>query len=240
MNDLELWKLGYEVNMSFAHRVVEGFDIIDLSDSLDLYTVPALKDFCFSLLKKPETKRIMLVMEDLGYIDSSGLGMLINLAHECKLAHVGFKLINLSLNVNKIFTFANAHESFDIYDSEEAAIASNVRSMSYTHKLFNGIDYLFLEGAIDLYCTPEIKKFCRTLLKNENKKILISFSKVNYIDSSGLGMLTNLHFECKQNAIKLKLANLSPESAKIFALTKMNLIFDIYDSLEAAAESMSN
>ena len=103
--------------MSFRHRVVEGYDIIDLIDSLDLYTVPDLKEFCWKLLKKQETKRIMFVMSELGYIDSSGIGMLLNLAHECKVSHIGFKLISLSLDVNKIFTFANAHESFDIYEN---------------------------------------------------------------------------------------------------------------------------
>ncbi len=224
--------------MSFTHRIVEGYDLIDLHESLDLYTVHELKDFCWNLLKKPETKRIMFVMEDLGYIDSSGLGMLLNLAHECKLTHVGFKLISLSLSVNKIFTFANAHESFDIYETEKQAILSKIRSMSYSHKLINGIDLVTLDGAIDLYCTPEVKKFCRTLLKNENKKIIIAFNNVNYIDSSGLGMLTNLHFECKQQGIKLKLASPSPESAKIFSLTKMDLTFDIYESVEDALAAM--
>lgn len=224
--------------MSFRHRVVEGFDIIDLSDSLDLYTVPDLKEFCWKLLKKQETKRIMFVMSELGYIDSSGIGMLLNLAHECKVSHIGFKLISLSPDVNKIFTFANAHESFDIYENEKDAILSNVRSMSYKHKELNGIDLVSLEGAVDLYCTPDIKKFCRSLLKNENKKIILLMEKVDYIDSSGLGMLTNLHFECKQQDIKLKLAKLSPECEKIFSLTKMNRMFEICASAEDAIAAM--
>ena len=49
--------------MGYTHRVFDRFDLIDLSESLDLYTVPELKEFCWNLLKKPETKRIMLVMD---------------------------------------------------------------------------------------------------------------------------------------------------------------------------------
>ena len=91
-----------------------------------------------------------------------------------------------------------------------------------------------------MYCTPHIKKLSRSLLKNENKKIILMMEKVDYIDSSGLGMLTNLHFECKQQDIKLKLAKLSNECEKIFSLTKMNRMFEIYASLEDAIAAMND
>ncbi len=100
--------------MSFTHRIVDGYDLIDLHDSLDLYTVPELKDFCWSLLKKPETKRIMLVMEDLGYIDSSGLGMLTNLHFECKQQGIQLKLASLSPESAKIFSLTKMDLTFDI------------------------------------------------------------------------------------------------------------------------------
>lgn len=224
--------------MGYTHRIVSGFDFIDLEDSLDLYSVPQLKEFCFKLIKNPETKRIMIVMENLEYIDSAGLGMLLNLAHTCKKSYIGFKLIKLSPAANKIFSFVKAHDSFDIYETEQEAIDSLVRSMSYNYKKIGDIDQVSLEGAIDLYCTPDIKKFMRNLLKNGSKKLIVSFSNVSFMDSSCLGMLTNLHFECQQQNIKFVLANPSRDAKKIFALTKMNQTFTIFDTLEEAVETL--
>ena len=43
--------------------------------------------------------------------------------------------------------------------------------MSYIHKEVNGIDILALEDSIDLYSTPPIKKFVKTLLRGNEKKI---------------------------------------------------------------------
>ncbi|MBK8395834.1 MAG: STAS domain-containing protein [Leptospiraceae bacterium] len=109
--------------------------------------------------------------------------------------------------------------------------------MSYIHKEVNGVDVVELIEAIDLYSAPPIKKFLRTLLKSENKKIIISLEKVTFIDSSGLGMLVNLLFECQQREIRIKLANVSLESKNVFRQTKMQSNFEIFDTVNEALAS---
>ncbi|MBP7281414.1 MAG: STAS domain-containing protein [Leptospiraceae bacterium] len=110
--------------------------------------------------------------------------------------------------------------------------------MSYSHKQVNGIDILTLEGSIDLYSTPLIKKFAKSLVKSPDKKIIITMESVTFIDSSGLGMLVNLFFECKQKGVGIKLASLSSEAKRIFSITKLTQNYEIYDSLESAIESL--
>ncbi len=109
--------------------------------------------------------------------------------------------------------------------------------MSYIHKEVNGVDLVELDGAIDLYSAPPVKKFLKSLLKNDNKKIVISLEKVTFLDSSGLGMLVNLFFECKQHEIGIKLANVSVEARNVFRQTKMENNFEIFNSVNEALAS---
>lgn len=110
--------------------------------------------------------------------------------------------------------------------------------MSYTHKEMNGVDVVELEDSIDLYSAPPIKKFLKTLLVSKNKKIVISLEKVTFLDSSGLGMLVNLFFECKQRDVIIKLANVSAEAGNIFRQTKMEKNFEIYKTVSEAIASL--
>ncbi|MBP7281410.1 MAG: STAS domain-containing protein [Leptospiraceae bacterium] len=109
--------------------------------------------------------------------------------------------------------------------------------MSYTHRVVSGVDVIELEDAIDLYSTPPIKKFLKTLIKDENKKIVISLEKVNFLDSSGLGMLVNLFFECRERKIRIKLAKVSLAAMNILRQSKTEGNFEIVSSVEYAIES---
>jgi anti-sigma B factor antagonist len=109
--------------------------------------------------------------------------------------------------------------------------------MGYAHKVVVGVDVVELDDAVDLYSVPELKKFCRDLIKKENKKIVLGMEKLKFIDSSGLGMLVNLSHECKQNGVGLKIANMSIEAERTFNLTKMQDNFEIYKTINEAIRS---
>ena len=109
--------------MSYVHRKVVGVDVIELDESIDLYSVPELKKFCKELLKK-ESKRIVFNMEKLKFIDSSGLGMLVNLAHECKQTDVGLKLASMSVEAERTFNLTKMQNNFEIFPTVNEAIRS--------------------------------------------------------------------------------------------------------------------
>ncbi len=109
--------------------------------------------------------------------------------------------------------------------------------MSYTHRTIGGIDVIELEDSIDLYTAPLVKKFAKALLAKVDRKIIISLEKVTFIDSSGMGMLMNLFFECKQKGIPIKMANLSLKAKKIFSISKLNGNYEIFETIEDACQS---
>lgn len=109
--------------------------------------------------------------------------------------------------------------------------------MNYNHKQINGVDVIELVDSIDLYSAPQIKKFAKTLLTDSERKIVISLEKTNFLDSSGLGMLVNLFFECRQREIQIKMASLSEKAKKIFVVAKLTDTYETYETLEEAMQS---
>ena len=111
--------------------------------------------------------------------------------------------------------------------------------MAFSHRIIGGVNIVSIENSMDLYSVPELKKFCKILTRSENSKILFNLKKVHFIDSSGLGFLTNLFFECQQKGISIKFADLSDEVKRLFALTKLDLIFNLYDSEGSAIQDFN-
>lgn len=109
--------------------------------------------------------------------------------------------------------------------------------MAYSHTIVNGVDVIDLDDSVDLYSTPELKKFCYELIKTDTKRIVFNLETLKYIDSSGLAMLVNLLYESKRYGVTLKIANMSKESSKTFSLTKMENNFEIFGTVEDAIRS---
>jgi len=67
-------------------------------------------------------KRIMFNMEHLTYIDSSGIGLIIQLRKLLKAASGDFALLNVSPKINEAFDLVNLKEYVTIFYSESKAV----------------------------------------------------------------------------------------------------------------------
>ncbi|HTM52682.1 MAG TPA: STAS domain-containing protein [Pirellulales bacterium] len=68
------------------------------------------------------------------------------------------------------------------------------------------------------------------LVEDENhKSLLLNFSSVEFLSSAALGKLITLEKRVKAHGGKLKLSNIRPEIYEVFAITKLNKLFDIKD-----------
>ena len=69
-----------------------------------------------------------------------------------------------------------------------------------------------------------------SLVEQEKKRdVLLNFSAVEFLSSAALGKLINLEKKVKDRGGRLKLSNIRPEIFEVFAITKLNRIFDIKD-----------
>jgi anti-sigma B factor antagonist len=68
------------------------------------------------------------------------------------------------------------------------------------------------------------------LVEADNRdKLLLNFSAVDFLSSAALGKLITLDKKVKAHGGKMKLSNIRPEIYEVFAITKLNRLFDIKD-----------
>lgn len=73
-------------------------------------------------------------------------------------------------------------------------------------------------------------------LKIGAKKLVIDLGGVSYMDSSGLGELTNAYTLAKARGCSVKLARLTRKLDDLLLITKLSTVFDTYpDETEAIA-----
>ena len=110
--------------------------------------------------------------------------------------------------------------------------------MKLTKRSQNALTIIGLDG--DVMGGPEAVKVneeINRLLDEGTLKVVIDLGRVNRMNSSGLGILINALTTYKQNGGDLKLANPTPIVKSLLDITRLNDIFEIYDSLESALNS---
>ena len=70
--------------------------------------------------------------------------------------------------------------------------------------------------------------------KTSEERLILDFQKVQFMSSSMLGKLVQIHKKCKEFKVKLKLSSIDGEILQVFKITKLDKLFDI-ESDEVAA-----
>ena len=66
-------------------------------------------------------------------------------------------------------------------------------------------------------------------LERGDRKFIVDFSKTDYIDSSGLGVLVTLSKKIREQEGQLSLVSLSEDLRTLFELTKLDTLFIFSD-----------
>jgi len=69
--------------------------------------------------------------------------------------------------------------------------------------------------------------------------LILDFCNVQFLSSAVLGLLIRISKKIYEREGQLKLCNISPKIYEIFKITRLNKIFDIYEDVNSAAESLS-
>ena len=112
------------MSMKLTTREVSGVTIVDLSGKITLGEGGlTLRDEVHKLLAAG-SKKIVLNLADVNYIDSSGLGELVSAYTAVKNAGGELKLLNLTSKVRDLLVITKLVTVFDVKDSEAAAVSS--------------------------------------------------------------------------------------------------------------------
>ena len=109
--------------MDITKRSNDDVVILDIAGEIDLYNAPVIKDIINGLIEEQKFN-VIINLEKVTYIDSSGIGALISSLSNLKKYQGGLKIINVYASVRKVFELTKLTSFFDIYNSEEEALES--------------------------------------------------------------------------------------------------------------------
>jgi anti-sigma B factor antagonist len=95
--------------------------IIDVNGEMDLYNSYKLKELVMKMLEK-KIERFIVNLENVDYIDSSGIGALIYVCSTIKKMNLKFVIANIHGSVKKVIELTKLMGYFPIANSIEAAI----------------------------------------------------------------------------------------------------------------------
>lgn len=82
-------------------------------------------------------------------------------------------------------------------------------------------------GEVDIYTSPELKNKIFDLIEEKDHDIIIDGEQLEYIDSTGLGVLMGIYKKLQEKSLNIKIVNLKPNIYKLFDITGLNKVFNI-------------
>ena len=102
-----------------------------------------------------------------------------------------------------------------------------------------GATTLKVTGEIDLHASPALREELQACAADKTPVLLVDFTGVEYIDSSGLATFIEYVREAAAYKGKIALFGLKKKVRTIFDLVRLNELFTITDSAEAATAALA-
>lgn len=84
---------------------------------------------------------------------------------------------------------------------------------------------VYLLGEVDIYTSQSLKEKLYDMVDNVGKDLKIDCSQLNYLDSTGLGILVGALKKAKQNNLNIYMLNLKDSIKKLFIITGLDKLF---------------
>ncbi len=101
-------------------KQIKNSHIISVQGEIDVYTSPRVKETINELIEK-ENYNLIINLEEVRYIDSTGLGVLIGALKKVREHNGSINLICTNPQIKKIFNITGLVKIFGIFKNEEEA-----------------------------------------------------------------------------------------------------------------------
>jgi anti-sigma B factor antagonist len=94
---------------------------------------------------------------------------------------------------------------------------------------------------VDQALIQQIEKDFQALVAQaaSGRKLLVDFSRVEFISSMMIGLIVRLQGQCKRAAVRLKLCAVSPTILEAFRITGLRKVLEIYADESKAIEAFA-
>ena len=107
-----------------------------------------------------------------------------------------------------------------------------------TEQLSSEAYVISLTGEVDLYTAPEFKQQLIEVIEQGGKEVVVDFSNTTFIDSTTLGVLVGGVKRLRANEGRLSLVCSDRNITKIFEITGLDKVFEIYTTRDEAVSSV--
>lgn len=94
-----------------------------------------------------------------------------------------------------------------------------------------------LQGSLDVAVQTALKEKLQEFAEKNDDDIVLDFTSVHFIDSSCLGALVALLKRIRERKGDIKIAHLSDDVRSIFQITRLDRVFEIFDTTDEAVTS---
>lgn len=101
---------------------IDGVKILDLAGEIDVYTAPQFKESVNQIIDAGQ-KHLVINMERLSYMDSSGFATLLSATRRLKPDDGTVNLVRCSPAIDRILRITRLNTIFDLHDSLDDALS---------------------------------------------------------------------------------------------------------------------
>ncbi len=98
----------------------------------------------------------------------------------------------------------------------------------------DGIEVVDVEGEIDVYTAPRLRELLIDLVNKNNYQLVVNMEKVEFLDSTGLGVLVGGLKRVRAHDGSLDLVCTQQRILKILKITGLTQVFGIYQTVDQA------
>ena len=109
--------------------------------------------------------------------------------------------------------------------------------LSLSTRTVAGHKVLEVGGEIDVYTAPQLRERLIDMVESGDRRVVVDLARVEFLDSTGLGVLVGALKRLRGVDGELGLVCAQERLLKIFRITGLDRVFQLYDSVAAATSN---
>jgi anti-sigma B factor antagonist len=110
--------------------------------------------------------------------------------------------------------------------------------LALTTREIDGHQVVAVQGEVDIYTSSVLRERLIELIDAGARSVVVDLSGVDFLDSSGLGVLVGALKRLRTAGGELALVVRSDKLLKIFKITALDRVFPLRDTVEAATRAL--
>lgn len=102
-----------------------------------------------------------------------------------------------------------------------------------------GATVVAVAGELDALSAPQLDEHLTEVLNDSPKRLVVDLTEVDFLDSTGLGVLIKTLTHLRENDGDLALVATSPRILKVLSITGMDQIMTVGDSVAAVSPGVA-